>query len=57
MGGETLDVDLVDDELLELKIRRLNALPVERVVDDDALGNDGGVVAAVRVRSPPGFGS
>src|SRR5215813_6091349 len=47
MRGEALDVDFIDDQLLEPEIWRLNPLPVEGVVDDDGLRNDGGVVAMI----------
>src|SRR5262245_37273622 len=47
MRGKALDVDLVDDELLDLEIGGCRPLPVELVVDDDALRDDGGVVAAI----------
>src|SRR4030095_750009 len=47
MRGEAFDVALVDDELFEPTIRRCRSLPVESIIDDDRLGNDGSVVATI----------
>src|SRR5258705_6483172 len=47
MRRKAFDVDLVDEELFELEIGRCRPLPVEPIVDDDALRDDGGVVAAI----------
>src|SRR5262245_19349966 len=47
MRGKALHVDLVNDQLFKLEIGRCGLLPVERVVDDDALWDDSGVVAAI----------
>jgi hypothetical protein len=40
-------VHLVDDELLERQVGRGIALPVEGVIDDDALRDDRRIVARV----------
>src|SRR5215471_646706 len=48
MRGEAFDVDLVDDELPELEVRRLGVLPVEGVVDNDGLRDNCSVVAPIR---------
>jgi hypothetical protein len=52
VGGEPLDVHLVDDELIEAHVRLGVALPVEGVIDDDGLRHETGVVAVVRRQIP-----
>src|SRR5438105_672320 len=47
MGGESLYVRLVNDEMLERDLRRHVAVPREAVVDHDRLRGDVRVVAGV----------
>ena len=47
MRGKTLDVHLVDHELLERELGRTHILPIEALVNHNPFGHDRRVVALV----------